>query len=237
MPFLIHHKGLYTTIWSNFQDNFHYSLRAGLRDYEPETRDKIVELAKSSNTFVNVGAYTGLMCALAAKSNPALQIVAVEPNPMLSELLELNLCSNSSPGQYIIHRFGLGDFEGTAPYVNPEFIFNTASTSSYFNFDASSDTKESINSTSSEIKTLDSLCLNVERGLILIDSEGSELQILKDAMNTLERFMPTLIIESWIEEGAGKINQLLEPLGYRATETLDSSPRFFNRLYVGISSR
>jgi len=67
-----------------------------------------------------------------------------------------------------------------------------------------------------ELRTLDSFGFN-NVGLIKVDTEGNELNILKGATETLKKQMPQLILEihSPLHENARLITQLLKTLGYR----------------------
>jgi FkbM family methyltransferase len=71
-----------------------------------------------------------------------------------------------------------------------------------------------------EVKTqrLDDLqCVNDQRvGLIKIDTEGVEIEVLKGARKTISRDKPVIIMEDWFSKNGQKSEsvQLLEGLGY-----------------------
>jgi FkbM family methyltransferase len=67
---------------------------------------------------------------------------------------------------------------------------------------------------------LDSILLDQPVALVKLDIEGHELAAIRGMISTLERWMPTLIIE----DPSVELNDLLVSMGYRAEEPMASSP-------------
>ena len=66
-------------------------------DYEPQTRQILVDALREGDTFVDIGANEGVFsCLAAAKVGPRGKVVAVEPQQRLRDVLEINLALNGT---------------------------------------------------------------------------------------------------------------------------------------------
>ena len=66
----------------------------GIAGWEPETVRVIQALARRSTCFFDVGANSGFLTVIAARSNPDLVVHAFEPVPAVYDALVRNLASN-----------------------------------------------------------------------------------------------------------------------------------------------
>jgi FkbM family methyltransferase len=169
-------------------------------------------------TFFDVGANHGVYSLMASYiGGPDSVVCAFEPQPRLAEALRISKKTNEF-AQLRIYELALGDQDGQ----NDFFIPDTGSGVGSLLRDHASQTGP-VRQTIVKIATLDSIFRkeNLHRlDVIKIDVEGAELEVLRGARETLERFHPFL----WFEMNpaaqyrAGHdqedVYSLLETLGY-----------------------
>lgn len=80
-----------------------------------------------------------------------------------------------------------------------------------------------------QVITIDSLNIQETIGLIKIDVEGFETNVLKGALNTLKKNMPYILIEI-VDENFEEIHNLLSNIGY-SYEKLDSFETYADYLF------
>lgn len=150
-------------------------------------------------------------------------VVSFEPNPTLFTLLSANA---SLAGNIVALPFGLSDKAGSASL---QFI------SDYNSGEASVAPKKSLQSSKLvdiELKRLDDIAdLPGERiGLIKIDVENLEINVLKGARRTIERDKPVIFFEQHdydfpTDGGDSPVVALLRELGYSRFYEVDAFPR------------
>ena len=184
--------------------------------YERFTADLISRISCRAGLFVDVGAHYGFFSLLAATSNPAVDVIAVEPIPETFAVLERNIAALAS-GKVTLHRAAISDTVGTA-----NLGMSRASDDCGFHFHPEAPPLRSIDVTT---KTLDDLLLDREPCplVVKINTNGHELAVLKGMSETLGRFNDiTLIVEfnPAMLQAAGKRPQsLLEELDRLGFET------------------
>ena len=184
--------------------------------YEQFTADLISRISCRAGLFVDVGAHYGFFSLLAASSNPALDVIAVEPTPETFAVLERNIATLTA-GKVTLHRTAISDTVGTA-----SLGISRASDDCGFYFHPEAPPLRSIDVTT---KTLDALLLDREPCplVVKIDTNGHELAVLKGMSETLGRFNDiTLIVEfnPVMLQAAGKQPEsLLEELDRLGFET------------------
>lgn len=163
--------------------------------------------------FIDIGAHIGLHTLTMARQN--IPVYAFEPSPktykkltentrMLPKITTLNYALGHKNTEATLYIHGSG-FDSLRNIYGKNI--------------------KEINVT---VKTLDSLNI-AQIGLIKIDTEGNEYNILKGAMKTLKREKPRLIIElhSPIYQNKQLITQLLSTLGYKRFRQLHSASQLF----------
>lgn len=151
-------------------------------------------------TAVDVGAHIGnhtlWMAAVCG-----LDVVAIEPNPVTGSQLLRNIQLNQLEAKVRVFPVAAGAHEGTARLetLNPG---NSGMTR------AVEDAAGTI-----PMITIDSLNLS-DVGVIKVDVEGHEIEILKGASETLTRCRPLLYIEADSEESRARAEAFLQPFGY-----------------------
>jgi len=177
----------------------------------------------TGKAFYDVGSYDGIVSLFAARAlGPSGRLVVCEPNPECFRRTTRNLSLNRFECQILLENLALGEtpgeFEMFCPTQEPSRATLNPELKEHM-------TKAGMPATTCRVKVarLDDL---VDQGspapdFIKIDTEGSELGILKGSVKTLLAYSPELFIElhgtsheSWVR-GRRAIHELLEPLGYQ----------------------
>lgn len=144
------------------------------------------------------------------------QVYSFEPNPRTYKVLSLNadLVTNVST-----YNFGLSDVDSIAKLsVNPNNIGASSVTS-----------KLQENLVDIELRTIDSLGYLKNIGLIKIDVEGHEVEVIRGAESLIRRDFPFILFEQHFEEfdnGDSQVVQLLNQIGYKSFATIEKFPRY-----------
>jgi FkbM family methyltransferase len=88
------------------------------RGRRPKAHDRLAldttaVLARESDTFLDVGAYTGLFTVAVTAYAPKVDVHAFEIVPAVADALEANVRRNELEDRVVIHREGVGDPEAT----------------------------------------------------------------------------------------------------------------------------
>jgi len=197
----------------------------GWDGFEPETTPIFWYLASRAQATLDIGAHVGMLSLLAGHANPSGQVYAFEPFRPVYERLQANRRFNEGIGLECFH-LAIGDEDRTLDfyYIEPE--------------DGSLPSSSSLNRTFMErglafyglpecrlkqtpvcVTTADRFAQSqgISRvDLVKIDTESTELAVLRGMVNILARDRPTLIVEILpSSETLQAIEALLIPLGYR----------------------
>jgi FkbM family methyltransferase len=168
--------------------------------------DCLQEMARSSATFLDLGAYTGLFALVATKTNPALIAHAFEIVPETHRLAVANVAANDLQDRVTVHLHGLSD--GPGKMTMP---FDMHSTSLPSSLSIGSDFEGGVDI---PIGRLDDFLPDLPGPVSLkIDVEGWEPKVLAGAAKLLATHRPTIIAEVLPGEGEA-IQAILDPLGY-----------------------
>jgi len=141
---------------------------------------------KSDHVVIDVGAHMGFFTLKIAKN--VKKVVAVEPDPVNFKFLAFNVRLNKLEDRVVLHNLALGERDGQA------FLDRSG-----YGFGRSKITTEKTDYLT-KIKTVDNLISEdgLERvDLIKIDTEGSELEILEGAKETLQEYKPDLLLAAY----------------------------------------
>lgn len=156
---------------------------------------------------VDVGAYTGIYSIVASRLGAA--VVAIEPLHENADRLETNIRINRASGITVI-RAAASDHEGRGVLrYNGRINLTSGGT-----IEAGSD---AIRSHTAHVTTLeiDALALS-SVGVIKIDVEGHERNVLAGAKKILERDKPVLFIETLTEDARQAVADMLPGFGMAA---------------------
>lgn len=194
-----------------FMGQFHCSPRSDLfkvtvaeGGFETGFADLLRRHLDPARDFVDVGANIGFYTVLAAKLLPGRRVLAIEPTAGAFARLEANLALNGvagqvtafkgaasdRPGEVTIHAIaGMEEFSSLGPIIHDAAAGQTVITEEV------------------PADTVDALVARhgLDPGMIKIDVEGAEGQVLAGAQATLERHRPVVLSEL--------SRALLEPMG------------------------
>jgi len=169
-----------------------------------------------SSTFVDVGANIGTHSRYFAPRFE--KVLAIEPQFTSYELLKFNLSHFSNVTTYNLSLFS----ESTLLFlVNHPNNYAGAHLSKFtFDMQGLIDKYGSNVIQESQAVTLDSLLFenSIKTGLIKIDVEGAEYDVLLGSIATLEKFKPIILLEARegdiLDSGGTKATKFLKKLGY-----------------------
>jgi len=189
-------------------------------DYETDNYNLLKTQAKPGMDIIDVGAHIGLFSAVSSKlTGTGGKIICFEPTPgtyeILLQTLKLNKCQNVIPVQGAV-----SDKKGKAVF----YVSETAGCNSNSLVRNKSD--KEIKGYDVELFTIDGIVdqYSLKPGLIKIDAEGAELDVLLGAPNTFRQYKPVLILGlhpffiSQKGDSLEKIWDLLLQFGYRVKE-------------------
>ena len=190
-----------------------------VKDFDPEAlvADFSDIVLPAGGVVLDIGANIGAAAFyLAAKVGPTGRVVAYEPDEVNLEIFRRNLEANGSPQQIELVPKGVFDREDTL-----EFFAGGNYTSSLLKTNYVTGDAEKYHVVRIPVTTLDSETtrLGLSRlDFVKMDVEGAEVAALKGARQTLERFHPTIIVETHVVNQvstASEVERLLRELGYR----------------------
>lgn len=183
----------------------------GLKGAEYETIAVFWELARRSRLVLDIGANTGLYALLACAANPDARVVAFEPVPGVHERLVRNLELNGVCGRCEARQEAVSSAEGTAEF---HVDFGDVPTSSCL--DPQGFRGHDGYLLRVPLTTVDAVCSGGERvGLVKIDVEGFEHEVLKGMQRVMSRWAPAIILECHAEGPIQELESILSGFGYR----------------------
>lgn len=194
-------------------DAIGYSIVTG-RVFDPCVTEAIHRLVDPGDVVVDVGANVGYLTSLAAvRAAPAGRVIAVEPHPVVFELLRSNAESwsakpNVAPVE--LHRLALSNHHGVGRIVSgPHFEMNMGLARLV------EDDGDGQHSHEVELRRLDELVGETAVGLLKVDVEGHETEVLAGAGGLLERGQVRDIIFEDHAPYPSEATALVEQAGYR----------------------
>lgn len=170
-------------------------IRHGL--YERHFLDLIADLLepRANTIFIDVGANIGAVTIPLAKTFPDAEVHAFEPNPLAVERLQRNLVLNKTTN-VVLHPVGVGANPGRERLYTASCF--EIGNSSFLKPAGSADENKS---TAIEVETLDNcFCVSTSKvngrvGLIKIDVQGYEREVLNGATALVLRDRPYIVFE------------------------------------------
>jgi FkbM family methyltransferase len=167
-------------------------------------------LLKPGDIALDVGANQGIYCcAFALAVGPAGRVIAVEPIPRQAQRLKNNIETNAFSHCTVVEK-AISDSDGVAML---ELAGGDTS--------ASILPSDHVNAIEVRTTTIDGIVAAMALphvDFVKLDVEGAELLALSGAINTLQRYRPTLSIEAADPLCFKKIQSFLAPLGYLFSE-------------------
>jgi FkbM family methyltransferase len=149
--------------------------KGGPAEYQDDVRDEAYKYVTDFNIAVDVGANVGLWAKpLTQKFN---HVIAYEPLEQVYSCLERNV----NPAKVDINKFALGSTNNKVDMV-------------YDHINTGGSYVSEVGTGTIDIKRMDDLDLP-KFGLLKIDCERHELEVLKGAMDTILKYKPIIVCE------------------------------------------
>ena len=177
--------------------------------YEPELVKTWVSWCQTPGVVLDIGAYTGLMSILAARSNPKNEVHLFEPLDRVIERANVNVKLNGFGSRVSRHAYAASDREGEVKInlYRDENVLGTG------NSIYQKEGLESFGTRTIHTVAIDTFLPDIMPTTIKIDVEGHELACLNGMANTIARARPNMMIEVW-EHSRSEVLSLMESHGY-----------------------
>ncbi len=195
------------------------------RQWEAQLSRLLPRLAPAGSVFVDVGANFGYFTCLVAgamKATPGSRVIAVEPNPDMLRLLDINIRINWSMAPVQVVAAALADERGTRKLTVPRHAAGNASLAIAHDESAGVLPEAAAATVDVDVLRLDDILRDEARvDLIKVDVEGFETAVFRGGSETLQRPGLKLVFE-WAQtqtRAAGYepalILEMLHQYGYR----------------------
>jgi FkbM family methyltransferase len=169
--------------------------------------DTVATLSRESDTFLDVGSYTGLFTLAVTAYAPNVDVHSFEIVPAVAEALEANVRRNGIADRVAVHREGLGDPEATMRVPSGE---GGSALPSFYSPRMRFDEGELIG-----FRSLDSVAALIPeaaRVVMKIDVEGTEDAVFRSGQAFLRACRPHILCEvlNGVADGAA-LDDLLAP--------------------------
>lgn len=159
--------------------------------YENFQAKVLLDLARVSSEFLDIGANMGYYSLTAFKVNPDIKIHAFEPQPNIFSVLSKNVSLNYLNEKVALHNCGLGSKKSVATMFIP--LFTGSGGGSLANLHQDEGTPREVEV---EVKVLDEyLGSDSNPDLIKIDVEGFEYEVVSGGIELITQSKPTIVIE------------------------------------------
>ena len=195
-------------------DAIGYSILVG-GVFDPSVTETVYRLIDPGDLVVDVGANVGYITSLAAvQAGPTGRVTSFEPHPQVFDILRSNVdVWQGNPGMARIdpQRLALSDRAGTGQIVaGPEFDHNMglATLAQHSSHDANEHSHDVV------LQRLDEV-IREPIGLLKIDVEGHEAEVLSGAGTLLERQLVRDIVFEDHDLYPSRATEIVEQAGYR----------------------
>ncbi len=182
--------------------------------YEPQTSRFVLENAYRYSWFADIGAYLGHYALLFASANPAGSVRAFEPTPKTADALREIVALNQLRIEVLEAAIGEKSGKGTlyVPTASADALPSSSSLlGSFISLKKPETTTVKILSLDEALEGMSGL------GLIKIDAEGSEAEIIAAGATELSKRRPDLILEVVVPAQCDyrEIDAVFGRIGYR----------------------
>jgi FkbM family methyltransferase len=202
-PFLTP-QGNTVTFTGYEQAGFLWELVCPTGGWEATTLRIFSEMAQTSDTVLDVGAFVGIYTLVAAADSSA-SVVTFEPNQQILPSLRRNISENGFADRVRVIEAAASDRNGDARFTVPPDDWSMASISS---------DKDQGDAEVSLVTIDEMIGTEVPVDLIKMDVEGAEEAALRGAEQVFKRCRPTLIVEILTDDSFRAIQDLLRSWGY-----------------------
>ncbi len=199
-----------------------------------EYTEIFIELIKSCEVFLDIGAQLGYYSILAKKINPTLEVHLFEPAPGSLHYLNINLAKNHLKDKLQIHKLAVSEKNGkTTFYQNYNTKYKYVKYPLRGGNNTLNPTMVSNEKFEVDTVTLDTFVTKQNLDIVSIikmDTEGTEHLIISNGIESIKKLRPIIITEMLIQHAssATQILDLIEPLNYNVYYHKDKSLKYFD---------
>jgi FkbM family methyltransferase len=202
------------------------------KEYEPDIVNVIIQNTPLNADAINIGANIGLYSNLLAELiNNDKKVLAIEPTPGAFKYLEANIRHNNNSNKIIAFNGIATDVPGLSKinFIEGKEEYSSVGVISHFAVES-----EKFVSVEIDGDTVDNLVakFNLQPGIVVIDVEGYEYQVLKGTVETLRKYKPIIIseLDDKLLKNSGcnssQVIELFEMNGYNVTDVNNSKVNF-----------
>ncbi|GAB2475044.1 hypothetical protein GCM10027030_06670 [Luteococcus sediminum] len=190
-------------------DSIQHHVASTAQPYEQEMVEDLLARTREGDLVVDVGANIGNHSL--AWGAHGRDVIAFEPHHELAEALRVSVEANQLTGRVEVVEQALSDHDGRSRLVGM-----TEQNMGIGHLDEGS----------TGIEVTVGILTDPGRAVaaIKVDTEGTEVEVLRGAMPVIERHHPLLYVECLDEQAFADVWALLEPLGYHYEQTFNASP-------------
>lgn len=184
--------------------------------HEPHVLKSLGELVRPGMVALDIGAYVGYFTlAMAARTGPTGCVYGFEPNPDQAAWLRRSVSANGLQHTFTVPcalGSATGNFVLSVPENSSMACIRKEALNTPGNYDVEMTTLDKWFDSTPNVETVD---------FIKLDVEGMELDVLRGAINIIEKFKPQIICEIHIYPGLPhrpiSVVRWMESRGYRVT--------------------
>ncbi|WP_170307496.1 FkbM family methyltransferase [Janibacter terrae] len=180
--------------------------------YERRFLEALIEHIEPGDLVVDVGANIGNH-AITLASGGKVNVVAFEPQDAVAQVLELNVALNALDKEIKVERAAVGSAPGHARAKRVDWS-NVGST------------QYELTSTGTRVIRLDDYNFDAPVRLIKIDAEGMDIDVLRGARATIDRYRPFLTCEVGNRREIDALDLLVVELGYTYLAQYNATPTY-----------
>lgn len=187
-------------------------------EWERESLKIWAQLAKQSQTIIDIGANTGVYALLAKNNNPTSVVVAIEPIDVNHDVLTRNIRENGF--DIVTEKVALSDTEGMATMfmLKDRLNYMTSVNENRYAGHPEIQGEAEVVEIKVPLKPFTYVCDQhklTQIDLVKIDVEGHEITVLRGMMTAIQESKPVILIEVIGDEHARQLDAMFRKLDYR----------------------
>lgn len=186
--------------------------------FEPMSMKLWCDKARDATAILDIGAQVGVYSLAACALRQDIPVHAFEPNPDAFARLALHRRINEFSNMHC-HREALANFTGITSLswvVKGELISSGASFGGGIGRQTVPCVADILDRYQFDMGT---------QGLVKIDVEGAEINVLEGARRTISTYRPDIILETFAQSACDLWNSVLRPLGYNFWKVMETDMR------------
>ena len=229
--FKIKHNGITTLFYlPDSRDSLQQSIIVENRFRECVMLDQISSLLNKDSVVLDIGANIGNHTLYFSNISKVKKVYSFEPQEYIFKVLKKNIEINDLSDKVVPFNVGVGEKEDIKKLYVPKRRFLRAG----YALAAIIEEKDNINNIKlidTKIITIDNQNIKEKIDLIKIDTEGSEVNVLKGARKTIDRDKPIVFVET-LPKNIDFVKEYFNELGYNKPILMRRLPAADDLLFI-----